>query len=399
MHDVANRKAADLMTASSVTTRIKVLQVITHLSMGGAENVALQLVTGLSPAMDFTLFAVQGSGPDSEVGRDMLRRCNDAHCPVTWGSAHAFKSGGALHAAWRLIGVIAREKPDVIHLHCEIAELVFALSTLLRPSLRRHAVMRTVHNCTLWIDWERLGRWVTRRLDFTVPVAVSMAAARADLRLRQEADPSGHHALAATLYNGVDAPPPLPQPKPDQPFRLLFAGRLVHQKGADLVPPLLMEASRICPDVTLDITVAGQGMGEAELAAGLARLPPHWHARIIPPIARLDEKLSSFDALLMPSRFEGFGLLALEALLAGVPLITTTAPGLDEILPTGYPLAAPVEDTQALGQKLAMLIRDPQYYRDHIARLRPDLARRFSCEAMLQAYAQRYHAMARKTPC
>ncbi len=90
------------MTAMAASPRIGVLHVITHLSMGGAENVALQLITGLSGEFRFALFAVQGDAPDGPVGQDMLERCDQAGCPVTWGSRHGFKTGGALQAAWRL---------------------------------------------------------------------------------------------------------------------------------------------------------------------------------------------------------------------------------------------------------------------------------------------------------
>lgn len=379
------------MTAMAASPRIGVLHVITHLSMGGAENVALQLITGLSGEFRFALFAVQGDAPDGPVGQDMLERCDQAGCPVTWGSRHGFKTGGALQAAWRLIRVIERERPAIIHLHCEIAELVFAVATLLRPSLRHRPVLRTVHNCTLWIDWERLGRWVSRRLSFTDAVAVSRVAAQADAALL---GPDSARPVPDVIYNSAYAPL-ADRRAPGGAFRVLFAGRFVHQKGADLLAPILQRAAWLCSDREVVVTLTGPGNAASRaIAAGLAGLPKNWQVRFVPPIPRLSAHIGTFDAVLMPSRFEGFSLLALETLMAGVPLVTTRAPGLDEALPADYPLAAAVEDSGRMGEMLAALIVQPDFYRDFVRARRPALIDRFSAEKTLSAYGARYRLLA-----
>lgn len=368
--------------------RLKVLQVITHLDLGGAEGVALQLMEGLRDDYDFALFSVLDDQPDGDIAQDMADRCKAIGCNVHLGTRQRLKTGGAFIAAWRMLAAIDREAPDVIHLHCEMAELVFALATCIRPSLRQRPVLRTVHNCTLWIDWENLGRWVTRRLSFTDAVAVSHAAAAADARLisGRATPPVIHNGMAPRAGAGTAAA----VQATGAPFRLLFAGRFVHQKGADLVPAIIASAARHRPDARVEVILAGQGVGEAALAAGLSHLPDGWCARIVPPIPRLAERLGDYDAVLMPSRYEGFSLLVLECLLGGVPLVAARAPGLDEALPPDYPLQAPVEDSEALGERLAALLADPAAYREQAQALRPIIAARFSSDAMLAAYAQQY---------
>lgn len=379
------------MNEDSAPPRLTVLQVITHLDLGGAEGVALDLMEGLAKHVDFALFAVLDDQPAGQIARDMTARCIAMGCNLHLGTRRRLKTGGAFIAAWRLLAAIDRERPDIIHLHCEMAELVFALATCLRPALRHRAVLRTVHNCTLWIAWERLGRWVTRRLAFTDAVAVSRAAAAADAALL----PGAARPLPTVIHNGL-APrePVLREALPDQPFRLLFAGRFVHQKGADLIPAIMASAARRLPAARVEVILAGQGVGEAGLAAALARPPEGWSARIVPPIPRLAERLGEYDAVLMPSRYEGFSLLALECLLGAVPLVAARGPGLDEALPPDYPLQAPVEDTEALGERLAALLADSDAYRRQALALRPVIVARFSRAAMLEAYARRYREMA-----
>jgi hypothetical protein len=132
------------------------------------------------------------------------------------------------------------------------------------------------------------------------------------------------------IYNAVTPPPavtPRPSPSPPPaPFRLLFAGRLVEQKGADLLPAILQQAQALASRQDVVVTVAGEGTLHAELAAAFAQGSGRWRVEMVPPIAQLSRHLGDYDAVLQPSRFEGFGLFQLEVLMAGLPLITCRAP-------------------------------------------------------------------------
>jgi glycosyltransferase involved in cell wall biosynthesis len=115
-----------------------------------------------------------------------------------------------------------------------------------------------------------------------------------------------------------------------------------------------------------------------------------------PPRPGLSGTLADFDVVLMPSRFEGFGLVAGEALLAGTPVVGTDAPGLREVLPPGYPLLAPVGDTAALARLLADVVADPGRFREMARALRGDIERDFGLPRMLEGYRRVYRGLARR---
>jgi len=369
--------------------RLRVMQVITHLDSGGAEGVALDLIGSLRSLIDFSLFAILRQGELSAVGRDMADRLEQWKIPYGFGVGGRFKSGGALVAALALARAIRRLRPDVVHLHAEIPELVFALACLLSGRVRRTPMLRTVHNCELWIEWHRLGRWVTGQLAHGDAVAVSHIAADADAAIvtRQT------RPRPDVIYNGVRRPAPAHVSPEPRPFRLLFAGRLVHQKGADLLPAILAAAHRHTRRCDVDVTIAGTGVFRDEIERGFAGALQGWQVRIVPPIERLAERLGEFDGLLLPSRFEGFGLLHVEALMAGLPLVTTDAPGLDETIPRDYPLRAPVDDVETLGEMVARMISAGNAYRPIAMRFGEDLADRFDPEMMARAHADRYRLL------
>lgn len=369
--------------------RPRVLHVITHLDMGGAETVALDLIDRLRDRADFALFAVLGSERRSAVGQDMAARLDRWGVPHSTGTSRGFKSGGVVLAARALARTVADVRPDVIHVHTEIPELTLAIATLLSRRVRRTPLLRTVHNCELWIDWGMIGRWVTARLDYGTAVAVSRNAARADAAIAVR-----RPRVADVIYNGVARPAPAQQRASgdDRSAKVLFAGRLHHQKGADLLPAILADARTRTPHADVAVTIAGTGVLRDRVAAAADEAA--WDVRLVDPIPNLAERLDYYDAVLLPSRFEGFGLLAAEALLAGVPAITTDAPGLDEVVPADYPFRAAVDDVPALAALLAQVIDDPAAARRRVAPFRDVIAARFSPDTMASAYLARYRALA-----
>jgi glycosyltransferase involved in cell wall biosynthesis len=371
--------------------RPRVLHVITHLDMGGAETVALDLTDRLRDRADFALFAVLGSGVPSAVGQDMAARLDRWGVPHTTGTSRGFKSGGVVLAARALARTVARVRPDVIHVHTEIPELTLAVATLLSRRVRRTPLLRTVHNCELWIDWGTIGRWVTARLAYGTAVAVSRNAARADAAIGVR-----RARVAEVIYNGVARAAPAGQQASgdNRSAKVLFAGRLHQQKGADLLPAILAEARTRTRRADVAVTIAGTGVLRDPVAAALDADAAGWDVRLVDPIPHLAARLGDYDAVLLPSRFEGFGLLAAEVLLAGVPAITTDAPGLDEVVPADYPFRAAVDDVPRLAALLAQVIDDPAAARRRVAPFGDVIAARFSPDAMASAYLARYRALA-----
>lgn len=371
--------------------RLRVMHVITHLDMGGAETVALGLTEALREHIDFSVFAVLQHAAPSAIGREMMDRLAGWGVPTRFGVRGRFKSGGVVVAAYALVRAIEAERPDVVHVHTEIPEITLALACLLSRRVRRTPLLRTVHNCELWIAWGGMGRWGTQRLAHGQAVAVSRHAAEADAAIATRTV----RPVADVIYNGVARPPGSLQARGAGPVRVLFAARLVHQKGADLLPAILSAAHARTARRDVAVTIAGSGVLQEAVAQGLAGRLPGWDVRMTVPIDRLTERLADYDLVIAPSRFEGFGLLPAEVLLAGLPVVTTDAPGLDEVIPADYPYRAASEDIAALGAHLAAVIDDPAGARDVAARYGDDLAARFAPEVMASAYLARYRALSR----
>lgn len=86
------------------------------------------------------------------------------------------------------------------------------------------------------------------------------------------------------------------------------------------------------------------------------------------PDSERDRLLAAADVLVHPARYEGYGMAVAEALVHGLPVVTTTGGALAETLPPGAGLAVPPADVPALRRALRRVLLDPA--------LRRSLARR-----------------------
>jgi glycosyltransferase involved in cell wall biosynthesis len=157
---------------------------------------------------------------------------------------------------------------------------------------------------------------------------------------------------------GRAVPGPAPVAVPGG-FSLVVPGRLVHEKGhADFLQALVRlraEGRR------LSVTLAGHGPLRASLEQQMAQLGLTGGVAITGalPHAQLLDLVQAADLVVVPSRFEGFGLTALEAMALGRPVLATTAGGLPEVIEHGASgwLVAP-QDPALLAQAIGQLMDD-----------------------------------------
>jgi len=155
---------------------------------------------------------------------------------------------------------------------------------------------------------------------------------------------------APTLPPGLHlAEPPRPGPK----LRVLFVGSLGQRKG-------LSYLFAACRQVRSAVTLTVIGQKPPEPCAALER--ELREVRWIPgcPHAQILAEMAAHDVFVFPSLFEGFGLVLLEALAMGLPVITTPHTAGPDLIHDGVEgFIVPIRDSTAIAARLELLHREP----------------------------------------
>ncbi len=162
------------------------------------------------------------------------------------------------------------------------------------------------------------------------------------------------------VHHGVEAGyESLPRKRvPDGTFRVLFAGQITQRKG---VVYLLEAVKRIGrPDV--DLVLLGD---LAPRAVGLKKYEGCFRRAEYAPHGRLKSFFDQADVLVLPSIYDAYGLVAVEAMAAGLPVIVSenTAAGSDVVRDGVDGFVVPIRDAEAIRDRLLRLKNDPDLAR------------------------------------
>jgi glycosyltransferase involved in cell wall biosynthesis len=193
------------------------------------------------------------------------------------------------------------------------------------------------------------------------------------------------------IPNGIP-PWPLP-PAPLESKVLVAAGRLVRQKGFDLLIKAFAKVGPRHPDWQLRIF--GWGAKREKLTALIAELGLTGQVRLEGPTRRLDEELAGSSGYVLSSRFEGLPMVLLEAATAGVPAVAFDCPtGPGEIIDDGRNgLLVPPQDVDALAEGMLRLIENPAERKAMGAAARAGSSR-FSMATVRHAWEQLFTELA-----
>ncbi|SDU45318.1 glycosyltransferase family 4 protein [Gordonia westfalica] len=339
------------------------------------------------------VIAVAEDPPEFEFGQDMMA--------WTLAMGHAFiRAGLKILAGERAFADSStRWIPEVVHAHdwlvahpaIALAEFfdVPLVSTIHATEAGRHSgwvsgrTNRQVHS----VEW-----WLVAESDALITCSASMRDEVNRLFSYDAAD-------ITVIHNGIDIRtwPFAARTRTIGTAELLFAGRLEYEKGVQDLLAALPRIRRSHPGTTL--TIAGEGTQRDWL---MEQARKHRVSKAVRFVGAVDHDelvtlMHRCDAIVLPSRYEPFGIVALEAAATGIPLIVSTAGGLGEAVQepdTG--LTFEPADVAGLATAVRASLSDPDAAAQRALRARARLTAEFSWAEVAERTASVHLAAKRR---
>lgn len=267
-------------------------------------------------------------------------------------------------AVRRLARQIRRLAPDIVHSHCVHANILARVTRLI-CSMR--ALICTVHGtieAARGADTARMREFLYRLTDPSADLTTIVSHAAAARYGRIGAVPQRKMKV---IHPGIDTSHFKPDANvrstarrdlglSESQFAWLAAGRL--EKVKDY--PGMLTAFRAVHDGSpeANLLIAGEGSLEAELRCLAVRLGVARNIRFLGFYPNVNPLMNAADAYVMSSVHEGLPNVLLEAGACGLPIVTTRAGGaIEAVIPGETAWTVPVQDSQALGDAMATVMR------------------------------------------
>jgi glycosyltransferase involved in cell wall biosynthesis len=289
-------------------------------------------------------------------------------------------------AAYGVFALLRRHAPALVHCHTGRANWIGGLGARWArvPALSTRRMDRRVARGlrTRWL----YGRLLRRVAAISPAVERRLLAAGVEpQRIRViwsavDPDALAPSAPREALRAQLGAPP--------ETACVLAAANLVRRKGVDV---LLAAVAALAPGARWALWIAGDGPERAALEAAASRLGVGDRVRFLGRRSDVPDLLEACDVFVLPSRKEGLGVAALEAMARGRPVVASAVGGLAEVVAadeTG--LVVPPGDAAALATALERLIADPELARRLGAAGAKRVAEHFLAERMVSAYESLY---------
>lgn len=360
---------------------LKVLVVITRGEPGGAQVHVLELVRGLRASVDFEV----AIGDDEFLCQEL--RALGIPVTVVPELQRSVSPLTDLRALRALRALITRVQPDIVHTHSTKAGLLGRWAAASKG-------VPAIHTAHSWSFSDGIA-W--SRKVFAIPVEAVTARATRRFIVVSEADReiSRRYGVARAeqlriVHNGVTDVVERSEPDADVPPVVVMVARMAPPKDHAL---LLRALAGI--DAPFVLRLVGDGPGRPAVEAAIQELGLAGRVELLGVRSDVPSVLAGAQIGVLISRQEGFPLVVLEAMRAGLPVIASDVGGVREaVFPDATGILVARDDEEALRNALSRLIVDPALRRRLGDAGRLEYERRFTVDRMLAGTLDVYAGLA-----
>lgn len=356
--------------------KLNVIICLPSLSIGGAETMSSQLAKNIDKTKFNVSFIVNHSRKDNRI-MDILS--SDPELKVYFLDED---KGISLRAIRKMNKLLKQLKPDIIHTHLHSYPYV-ALYAM------RHKVkiLHTIHNMPIF-ESKKSGRKILKFLfkhKYAIPVGISRI-------ISQETNELYKITNTPTIYNPVDVNKFYCEKKQEHSdFTFITVGRMSEQKNQKLLLETFYEVRKERPNIQL--LFAGDGVLKDGLVT-LANKLDLDNVKFLGNVTDIEKYYAQSDVFVLSSIYEGLPMTILEAMAAGLAIVSTDVGGVKDIV-TNNGLLVPSGNLEALKKAMIELIDDKQKLLE-LSKNSFDDAQKFDIKEIARQYEDLYCQYAKK---
>ena len=344
-----------------------ILHISRTMDIGGAERIVYQLSSDLKDEFDSVHVASTGGLWESKLAAQGIQHHKildiDSKNPVT-----------VLKLLFSIHQIIKQKGITIVHTHHRMAAFYIRLLKLVHPKLIH---VYTAHN----VFKDKLPLY-----GFALKNAKSVAVGEAvNKNLKEDVGITD----SRVIYNGVvlkETDEQVDEIISYDGIKLGCIARLSEQKGLTY----LLDAMSLLTIKDIRLFIVGEGELREELENKVKELDLQDSVIFLGYRKDIAECINSFDFCVLPSVFEGFGLVAIEAFMNSKTIVATDIPGLNEVVTNKNGVLVPAKDPAALASAIDKLATDATLRQELASQAKKDYENRFSYPMFLENYRALY---------
>lgn len=313
--------------------KLRVMHVLNTGDFSGAENVAISIIEYLKPEYDFVYVSLKGTI------EDILRKKGIKHYAIKKLNVHNIRQA------------INDIKPDIIHAHDYTAGIISSLSTLKIP------IINHLHNNSPWI--KRYGMYSFAYIVSSIRYCKVLMVSESILNeyvfgnlIKGKSEIIGNPIDFKKIQNlAVEA-------HEYEESDIIFLGRLSPPKKPLFFLEIVDDLQRELPDIRT--FMIGDGELWEEVKKKVVEIGVSKNVKLMGFMENPYGYLKHTQVLCMPSEWEGFGLVAVEALSLGIPVVCSGVGGLKDIVNNECGMICGGKETYV--EEIKKLLLDNNYY-------------------------------------
>lgn len=333
----------------------RITHVITTIERGGAEKQLLVLVGSQIKKEDFVSVAFLKGKPELEsdfrdAGVDLI---------IDLSEKNFFMQIATLRRLFK-------KEEQIIHGHLPRAEIISVISSMFLPN----KVFLTRHNAEKFfpampkVISSLVSRIVTKRAKCCISISASVA------KFLENSNEVSKSCLQQTVYYGFEPQfsSKLELGFEEKTLRIGTISRLVPQKD---IPTLLKGFEIFSRKHESSLRIVGDGILRMNLIDFALNLDCANRVEWLGRISNVEKELLGWDLFVLTSRYEGFGMVLLEAMDSGVPIVASRNSAIVEVMGSEYPFLFETGNPSELAEAMELAITYDRktllsYYKDRL---------------------------------